>query len=37
MLNVSNWDDSKFIFKKALEGFPEGVGFAEGGGFSLVN
>jgi hypothetical protein len=24
MMNVESWDDSKFIFKKAIEGFPDG-------------
>lgn len=25
MLNVEKWDDSKFIFKKAQDGIPDGV------------
>jgi hypothetical protein len=35
MMNVESWDDSKFIFKKAIEGFPDG--FTDtGGGIQMI-
>jgi len=25
MMNVDKWDDSKFVFKKAQDGMPDGI------------
>lgn len=37
MMQVDKWDDSKFIFKKAIEGYPDAFDSNLGtGGFQMV-